>query len=208
MKELRGVALSLAVVCLLVGCGSSGGNKAQGQKTPGGSYVASPNTSSRPIEEEYHPYIDMQWVLSNITVNDVAVPFPTKAASFGEGMICGNMEIFQRDGRELYRGKISNDVAQMEVETYLAGTNIADMMIYELLARETDGINLRVAGITFGDSYEQIVASCGEPTGINEAADGDQYVYYENSVYEFLGFELTENRVTTIVLHYYPEELR
>lgn len=208
MRKLRGVVLTLAAVCLLTGCGGSGSNEDQGQNAPGGSYVAQPDASSSSIEEEYYPYIDMQWVLSNITVNDVAISFPTKAVSFGEGMSCGNMEIFQRNGRELYRGKISNDVAQMDVETYLAGTNIADMMIYELTARDTDGINLRVVGITFGDSYEQIVAACGEPTGINESDSGEQYVYYENSVNEFLGFELTENRVSGIVLHYYPEEFR
>lgn len=203
MKKLRSAALLLTLACVLSGCQ----DKEQPKEVSQTKQTASPKSTSGPVEDEYYPYIDMQWVLSSICVNDVPISFPAQAADFGAAMVYGELDVRLENGRQFYRSRLTDGQAELDVEMYAQDENRDDMRIYGLSAKNTCGIALRVAGLTFGESYEQIVSLCGEPSQQREEGEA-RYIYYENSVYEMLAFKLENNQITEIILNYLPEEFR
>ena len=203
MKRYRTAVLGLVVAAGLTGCSGTKNTTADTDTSaPAVQYEVASG------EEEYQAYVDMNMVLQTISMNGQPFAFPTALSGIGTGLYCNEWNTVETDGKLFYRGTLTDGAAvRTGVEMYKA--NPADEgMVYEIQVFADGGIPLSVNGITFGASYNQVVAAFGEPSSVNGNQNGRQNIYYENCSAELLAFTLENGAVSSIIIRYRPPELR
>lgn len=191
------------VICLAAGLLGCSGQEEQGEPAPA---VASYEVATG--EEEYLACVDMNMVMQTLAVNGQQTGVPFALSCLGNNLTAEEWILLESDKGLCYRGTVTDGgTVHAGVELYKE-SEPEEGIVYELQVYQDGGIPVSVNGITFGSSYEQVVAAFGEPSSENGKNTDVQNVYYENCSSEFLVFTLEDGAVSSIIIHYLPPELR
>lgn len=204
MRKLLLFLMGLFLVCPLTGC-QKNQSKEEENATNGAAYTANP--VAEPVQETYVECVDMQTVTQNVVFAGNVVEFPASLASLGVNLAYADISN-QRENKIWYTAAITDGAAlNTNVEMYSEGA-LVEGKVYELQANSFNGVSLSVLGIGIGATYDQILSVFGEPSSTSGTLEENLNVYYENCADEFLMFSLEQGQVTSLMLHYLPEEWR
>lgn len=208
LKRIKLIVLGVAVLCLMGGCKQTE-TKEEAVSTPAPTYdMAEIDRKLNEAEEEYVNYIDIQKITDSIQINNKKVTFPMSLTDFGKNAEFGSLQAVEDSSGKRYRTAISDGQINKAMVSFYSETGTDNAQIYSFEVPASSNLNLQVAGITFGASFEDVVAAVGEPLYQNGSLDDVYRIYYENSVNEYLAFVIENKKVSTIIFCNLPKELK